>query len=74
MLLKPKKLKNYLKECFISWSHNTGSYGARMTEFIWYWTKGNSKVYTKNTEVAEKAMKEGKLVMGMKVKPNILKF
>ena len=45
-----------------------------MTEFIWYWTKGNSKVYTKKTEIAEKAMKEGKLVMGMKVKPNIFKF
>ena len=48
--------------------------GEIMTEFIWYWTKGNSKVYTKNTEVAEKAMKDGQLVMGMKVKSNILKY
>ena len=45
-----------------------------MSEFIWYWTKGDIKVYTKKTEVADKAMKEGKLVMGMRVKPNILKF
>jgi hypothetical protein len=45
-----------------------------MSEFIWYWTKGDIKVYTKNTEIADKAMKEGKLVMGMRVKPNILKF
>ena len=45
-----------------------------MTEFIWHWTKGNIKVYTKKTEVADKAMKEGKLVMGVKVKPNIIKF
>ena len=45
-----------------------------MTEFVWYWTKGNSKVYTRNTEVAEKAMKEGMLVMGAKVRPTIVKF
>ena len=45
-----------------------------MSEFIWCWTKGNSKVYTRNTEVAEKAMKEGMLVMGTKVKPNIMKY
>jgi hypothetical protein len=45
-----------------------------MTEFIWYWTKGNSKVFTRNTEVAERAMKNGKLVMGMKAKPKIQIF
>jgi len=45
-----------------------------MTEFVWYWTKGNSKVYTRNTEVAEKAMKEGMLIMGMKVKPDITRY
>ena len=45
-----------------------------MNEFIWYWTKGNSKVYTKKTEVAEKAMKEGMLVMGMRPKSSIVKF
>ena len=45
-----------------------------MTEFIWYWTKGNSKVYTRNAEVAEKAMKDGMLIMGMKAKPNIIKY
>ena len=45
-----------------------------MTEFVWYWTKGNSKVYTKNTDLAEKAMKEGMLVMGAKLRPNIVKY
>ena len=45
-----------------------------MTEFVWYWTKGNSKVYTRNTEAAEKAMKEGMLVMGTKVKPDIMRY
>ena len=45
-----------------------------MTDFIWHWTKGNSRFFTRNTKVAEKAMKEGKLVMGMRVKPNIIKY
>jgi hypothetical protein len=45
-----------------------------MSEFVWYWTKGSSKVYTKNTEVAEKALKDGMLVMGMKLKPSIVKY
>jgi len=45
-----------------------------MSEFIWYWNKGNKKVFTKNTEVAEKAMKDGIFVMGKKIKPNIIKY
>lgn len=45
-----------------------------MSEFIWYWTKGNTKVYTKNTDVAEKAMKDGMLVMGVRPKPSIIKY
>ena len=45
-----------------------------MSEFIWCWTKGNSKIYTKNTDVAEKAMKNGELVMGMRLKPNITRY
>ena len=43
-----------------------------MTEFIWHWTKGNKKIYTKRTDVAERAMKEGFLVMGIKERPHIL--
>jgi hypothetical protein len=31
-------------------------------------------VYTRNTEVAEKAMEEGMLVLGTKVKPSIMKY
>ena len=45
-----------------------------MSEFIWHWTSGNKKIYTKKVEVAEKAMKEGMLVMGMRAKPNIIKY
>jgi len=45
-----------------------------MTEYMWFWTRGNSKVFTKNTELAERAMKDGMLVMGRKIRPRILKF
>ena len=45
-----------------------------MSEFIWHWTSGNSRVYTKKVEVAERAMKEGNLVMGIREKPRILKY
>ncbi len=45
-----------------------------MAEFIWYWSKGNSKIFTRKTEVAEKALKDGKLVLGKEVKTNIIKY
>ena len=45
-----------------------------MSEFIWYWTKGERRIYTRNTEIAEKALKDGMLVMGMRVKPSIQKL
>ena len=45
-----------------------------MSDFVWHWTKGNSRIYTKKTEVAEKAMKEGMLVMGMKIRPHIMRY
>jgi len=41
-----------------------------MTDFIWWWSEGDKKIFTRNIEVAEKAMKEGLLVMGMKPRPN----
>ena len=48
--------------------------GERMSEFIWHWTKDNKKIYTRRIDVAERAMKEGALVMGIKAKPNIIKY
>lgn len=45
-----------------------------MYEFIWHWTDGNKKVYTRKTDVAEKAMKNGFLVMGMKARPDIIRY
>jgi hypothetical protein len=46
--------------------------GESMSDFVWYWTEGSSKIYTKNIELAEKAMKEGILIMGFKSNPNII--
>ena len=45
-----------------------------MNEFIWHWTKGDSKIYTRKTDVAERAMREGMLVIGKKIKPYIIKY
>lgn len=45
-----------------------------MAEFVWHWTSGEKKIYTRKTEVAERAMKDGMLVMGMRVKPKIVKY
>lgn len=44
-----------------------------MYEFVWHWTKGNKKIFTRRVDVAEKAMKEGFLVMGIRKKPHIFK-
>jgi len=68
-------LTNYLKERQITrrvlyWY----VWGRHMSEFIWHWTRGSSKIYTRKTEVAEEAMKDGMLVMGVRVKPRILKY
>jgi len=48
--------------------------GDKMNDFIWHWTNGNTKVFTRKSSVAEQAMKEGKLVIGKKIKPHILKY
>jgi hypothetical protein len=46
----------------------------KMSDFIWTWTKGNTKVFTMDTDSAEKAMKEGNLVMGVRAPPNVIKI
>lgn len=37
-----------------------------MSEFIWYWVKGSIRIYTRNRDLVEKALKEGFLVVGIK--------
>jgi hypothetical protein len=49
-------------------------WGRIMSDFIWYWTKGKTTFYTRNTSEAEKMMKNGYLVFGKKLKPSFLKF
>ena len=48
--------------------------GRGMYEFVWHWTKGNKKIFTRNDGVAEQAMKDGFLVMGKRLKPHIIKY
>ncbi len=45
-----------------------------MTQIMWHWNNGNSKIYTKKRDIAEKAMKEGFLVIAKKIKSNIIKY
>jgi hypothetical protein len=45
-----------------------------MNEYIWYWTKGNTKFFTRNPSEAEKVMKDGVLVLGKRVKPLISRY
>ncbi len=42
-----------------------------MSEFLWHWTKGERTIYTRRTDIAEQAMKDGYLVMGTRKKPII---
>lgn len=46
----------------------------KMSEFIWHWTNGNNKIYTRRIDVAEKAMKEGILVIGIRTKPSMVEY
>ena len=42
-----------------------------MGEFVWHWVDGDKKIYTRREDIAEKALKEGKLVIGIKIGPMI---
>ncbi|MBU0496412.1 MAG: hypothetical protein KKC68_09600 [Candidatus Thermoplasmatota archaeon] len=45
-----------------------------MYEFVWHWNSGDKKIFTRKTEVAEKAMKDGFIVMGVRLKPSIMRY
>lgn len=75
ILKQSQNYKKLFKQVSNWWmKYNLVVMGENMSEFIWYWTKGNTKVYTKNAKVAEKAMKEGKLVMGIRPRSSIVKY
>ncbi len=38
-----------------------------MSDIVWYWIKGDKKIFTRDIKVAEKALREGFLVIGKKV-------
>lgn len=68
-----EKLKNYInKSRTIQGTLNP--WGRKMSDYIWYWTKGDTKFYTRRSSDAEKAMRAGVLVMGKRLKPSIMKF
>ena len=64
--LKRKVFKKGFIHLIIPW-------GEAMSEFIWCWTKGSTKVYTRNVKIAEQAMKKGLLVMGIKAPSRVMK-
>jgi len=43
-----------------------------MAEFLWHWTKGDTKVYTCEIEKAEQALQQGFMVLGERIKPMLL--
>jgi hypothetical protein len=50
------------------------SWGRDMAEFIWHWTtSSNNRVYTRQADVAEQAMKKGFLVIGTRPRPRVFR-
>ena len=48
--------------------------GRKMTELIWHWKKGNSTIFTRIPEFAEKAKQEGLRVIPKKIPSRILRY
>ena len=42
-----------------------------MANVIWHWTRGNIDIFTKQIDLAEKALKDGELVNTLQDKPHI---
>ncbi|MBN2603214.1 MAG: hypothetical protein JXA91_03670 [Candidatus Thermoplasmatota archaeon] len=45
-----------------------------ITDYIWHWTNGNSKIFTRRNDVAEEAIKNGFVVLVKKTKHNIIRY
>jgi len=70
-----KKLRRYLCKKNSTFCLSEPSLGeGKMKEYIWHWTKGNARIYTRNETLANKAMDEGSLVVGEKIRSRIIKF
>lgn len=64
-LNKKKCLNNVKLSC------SAQAWGEEMAEFLWYWERGNIRIYTKNRNLAEEAMRKGFLIFGKRVKPKV---
>jgi len=42
-----------------------------MSNVIWQWRRGNINIFTRQTDIAEKAIQNGDFVMPLKNKPHI---
>jgi len=42
-----------------------------MSDVIWHWTRGNTVIFTKQIDLAEKAIKAGDFVKILEDKPHI---
>jgi len=65
------KKENYLS--MVLFVCSTDVWGEAVSEFIWCWTKGSIKIYTRDEKVAEQAMKKGLLVMGVRAPSRVIK-
>jgi len=41
--------------------------GEDVTEFIWYWEKGNMRIYTRSREAVERAKEKGLSIFGKRI-------
>jgi len=46
--------------------------GEDVSKFIWYWEKGNMRIYTRSKEAAEKAREKGFPIFGKKIQRRFL--
>ena len=44
-----------------------------MADFLWHWKNGNSKVFTRRFDVAQKAMNKGRSVWLVRVNRRVFK-
>ena len=44
-----------------------------VADFVWHWSKDGRKIFTRRTEVAEKAMREGTVVHVLQGKKHIFR-
>jgi hypothetical protein len=46
----------------------------KVSDYIWHWTNGNSKIFTRRNDVAEEAINNGFVVLIKKTKHKIIRY